>query len=118
MAATHSWGNIMSSPRPRVSNLTPEELELLALEHVENLFMEFRATGRDVRRQCNPIKLAKDHPWIAAGLAAAAGGVRCSRDFNRCSSVLSSLRVGRSSSFAHCSTLSCRPRRQALAAFT
>jgi hypothetical protein len=65
----------MSSPRPRVSNLTPEELELLALEHVENLFMEFRATGRDVRRQCNPIKLAKDHPWIAAGLAAAAGAV-------------------------------------------
>ena len=28
----------MSNPRPRVSDLTPEELELLALEHVENVF--------------------------------------------------------------------------------
>ena len=35
---------LMSKPRPRVSDLTPEELELLALEHVESMFIELRAT--------------------------------------------------------------------------
>lgn len=63
----------MSTPRPRVSQLTPEELELLALEHVESMFIEVRATGRNVGEQCNPVKLVRAHPWIAAGLAAAAG---------------------------------------------
>ena len=62
----------MSNPRPRVSDLTPEELELLALEHVENVFIELRATCRAVREQCDPVKLAKRHPMVAAGLAAAA----------------------------------------------
>ena len=65
----------MNSPRPRVSNLTPEELELLALEHVECLFMELRAAGSNVRQRCNPVKLVKGHPWIAAGLAAVAGAM-------------------------------------------
>ena len=62
----------MSRPRPRVSDLTPEELELLALEHVESMFIEFRATRGIVRDQYQPVKLIKRHPWIAAGLAAAA----------------------------------------------
>ena len=62
----------MSRPRPRVSDLTPEELELLALEHVESMFVEFRATSGTVREQYNPVKLIKRHPFIAAGLAAAA----------------------------------------------
>ena len=62
----------MSRPRPRVSNLTPEELELLALEHVESMFIELRATTGVVREQYHPVKLIKRHPFVAAGLAAAA----------------------------------------------
>jgi hypothetical protein len=62
----------MSRPRPRVSNLTPEELELLALEHVESMFIELRATSAIVREQYHPVKLIKRHPFVAAGLAAAA----------------------------------------------
>ena len=62
----------MSRPRPRVSDLTPEELEILALEHVENMFIELRATSEVVREQYHPVKLAKRHPFVAAGLAAAA----------------------------------------------
>jgi hypothetical protein len=62
----------MSKPRPRVSDLSPEELELLALEHVESMFIEFRATSGIVREQYHPVKLIKRHPFVAAGLAAAA----------------------------------------------
>ena len=62
----------MSRPRPRVSDLTPEELELLALEHVESMFIELRATSGVVREQYHPVKLIKRHPFVAAGLAAAA----------------------------------------------
>ena len=62
----------MSSPRPRMSDLTPEELELLALEHVESMFIELRATSGIVREQYHPVKLIKRHPFVAAGLAAAA----------------------------------------------
>ncbi|MGD0999528.1 MAG: hypothetical protein ABSA67_02410 [Candidatus Brocadiia bacterium] len=62
----------MSDPRPRVSDLTPEELELLALEHVESMFIELRATSAAAREQCHPVKLIKAHPFIAAGIAAAA----------------------------------------------
>ena len=62
----------MTRPRPRVSNLTPEELEILALEHVEGMFIELRATCEVVREQYHPVKLAKRHPFVAAGLAAAA----------------------------------------------
>jgi hypothetical protein len=62
----------MSKPRPRVSDLTPEELEMLALEHIENVFIELRAAREVVREQCNPVRLVKRHPLVAAGLAAAA----------------------------------------------
>ena len=62
----------MSRPRPRVSDLTPEELELLALEHVESLFIELRVASGLVREQYHPVKLIKRHPFVAAGLAAAA----------------------------------------------
>ena len=62
----------MSRPRPRVNNLTPEELELLALEHVESMFIELRAASGIVREQYHPVKLIKRHPFVAAGLAAAA----------------------------------------------
>ena len=62
----------MSRPRPRVSDLTPEELEMLALEHLENMFIELGATGEVVREQYHPVKLIKRHPFAAAGLAAAA----------------------------------------------
>jgi hypothetical protein len=62
----------MSTSRPRVSDLTPEELELLALEHVESMFIELRATSGVVREQYHPVKLIKRHPFVAAGLAAAA----------------------------------------------
>jgi hypothetical protein len=62
----------MSRPRPRVSDLTPEELELLALEHVESMFIELRAASGIVREECHPAKLIKRHPFVAAGLAAAA----------------------------------------------
>ena len=62
----------MSRPRPRVCDLTPEELELLALEHVESMFIEFRAASGVVREQYHPVKLIKRHPFVAAGLAAAA----------------------------------------------
>ena len=62
----------MSRPRPRVSDLTPEELELLALEHVECMFIELRATCGVVREQYHPVKLIKCHPFVAAALAAAA----------------------------------------------
>ena len=62
----------MSRPRPRVSDLTPDELELLALEHVESMFIELRATGGIVREQCHPVKLIQRHPFAAAGLTAAA----------------------------------------------
>ena len=62
----------MSSPRPRVSNLTPEELELLALEHVESMFIELHATCGVVREQYHPVKLIKRRPLVAAAFAAAA----------------------------------------------
>jgi hypothetical protein len=62
----------MNRTRPHVSNLTPEELEILALEHVESMFIELRSTCETVREQYHPVKLAKRHPFIAAGLAAAA----------------------------------------------
>ena len=62
----------MSRPRPRVSDLTPEELELLALEHVESMFIELRAMCGVVREQYHPVKVIKRHPFVAAGLAAAA----------------------------------------------
>ena len=62
----------MSGTRPRVSDLTPEELEILALEHVESMFIELRAACEVVREQYHPVKLVKRHPFVAAGLAAAA----------------------------------------------
>ena len=62
----------MSRPRPRVSDLTPEELELLALEHVESMFIELHAACGVVREQYHPVKLIKRHPFVAAGLAATA----------------------------------------------
>ena len=62
----------MSKPRPRVSDLNPEELEILALEHVESMFIELRATSAVAREQYHPVKLIKRHPFVAAGLAAAA----------------------------------------------
>ena len=62
----------MSKPHPRVSDLTPEELEILALEHVESMFIELDATCEAVREQYHPVKLIKRHPFVAAGLAAAA----------------------------------------------
>ena len=65
----------MSKTHPRMSDLTPEELEILALEHVENMFSELRATCEVVREQYHPVKLAKRHPFVAAALAAAAGFV-------------------------------------------
>jgi hypothetical protein len=65
----------MSRSRPHISNLTPEELEVLALEHVASMFIELRATCEAVREQYHPMKLAKRHPFVAAALAAAAGFV-------------------------------------------
>jgi len=65
----------MSKLHPRMSDLTPEELEILALEHVENMFGELRATCEAVREQYHPVKLVKRHPFVAAALAAAAGFV-------------------------------------------
>lgn len=65
----------MSRTRPQMSDLTPEELEILALEHVENMFSELRATCEVVREQYHPLKLVKRHPFVAAALAAAAGFV-------------------------------------------
>ena len=62
----------MSRARPHMSKLTPEELEALALEHVESMFIELRATGEVAREQYHPVKLARRHPLGAAGLAAAA----------------------------------------------
>jgi hypothetical protein len=62
----------MSETRPRVSGLTPEELEILALEHVGSMFVEFSATCEVVRERYNPVKLIKRHPVVAAALAAAA----------------------------------------------
>ena len=63
----------MSNSRPRVADLTPEELELLALEHVEIMFGELRAAGAVAAENLHPLKLIKRHPFIAAGLATAAG---------------------------------------------
>ncbi|MGO8703692.1 MAG: hypothetical protein ACLQVA_07720 [Candidatus Brocadiia bacterium] len=63
----------MSDPRPRVSDLTPEELELLALEHVESMFIELRATSGTVGEQCRPAKLIERHPFLVMGIAAGAG---------------------------------------------
>ena len=62
----------MNRPRPRVSDLTPEELELLALEHVEIMFVEVRATCGVAREKYHPVNLVKRHPLVAAGLAAGA----------------------------------------------
>ena len=63
----------MSGPRPCVGNLTPEELEILALELVASMFIELRATCEVVSEQYHPVALIKRHPFIASGLAAAAG---------------------------------------------
>ena len=65
----------MSGTRPRVSDLTPEELEILAMEHVASVFTELRAACAVVRERCHPVSLVKRHPLVAAGLAAAAGFV-------------------------------------------
>ena len=62
----------MSRARPHLSDLTPEELEILALERVESMFIELRAACEVVREQYHPVKLVKRHPFVAAGLAAAA----------------------------------------------
>jgi hypothetical protein len=55
--------------------LTPEELEILAMEHVASVFTELRAACAVVRERCHPVSLVKRHPLVAAGLAAAAGFV-------------------------------------------
>jgi hypothetical protein len=62
----------MSGIRPPGSRLTPEELEPLALEHVERMFIELQAACGAVREQYHPGKLIKRHPWGAAGIAAVA----------------------------------------------
>ena len=63
----------MNPARPRVSELTPEELELLALSHVESMFLEVRSACAVVREEYHPVKLAKRHPVATVLLAAAAG---------------------------------------------
>lgn len=60
----------MSRPRPRVSDLTPDELEMLALEHVESVFIEGRAAYAVLRAEYHPVKLIKRHPLITAAVAA------------------------------------------------
>ncbi len=62
----------MSATRPRMCDLSPEELEALALSHVESMFAELHAACGAVREQCHPVKLMKRHPFAAAALAAAA----------------------------------------------
>ena len=62
----------MTMPHPRVSDLTPEELERLALQHVDSMFCELDAACRLVREEYQPVKLIQRHPFISAGLAAAA----------------------------------------------
>jgi hypothetical protein len=62
----------MSQDRPSMSNLTPDELELLALDHIEKMFIEIRATCVVVHDQYRPMKLVKRHPLIATGIATAA----------------------------------------------
>ena len=59
----------MGKARPTLSDLTPAELELLALEHVEGIFMEIRAARDTVRERYSPVKLIKAHP-VAAGVGA------------------------------------------------
>ena len=62
----------MSDPLPRLSDLTPDELEVLALQHVDSAFLEVDAACRLVREEYHPVRLIERHPFIAAGLAAAA----------------------------------------------
>ena len=62
----------MTAPHPRLGDLTPDELELLALEHVQIVFNELHATGAVAREKFHPLNLAKRHPVIAVGIAAAA----------------------------------------------
>jgi hypothetical protein len=59
----------MNQGRPRASDLTAEELELLALEHVESMFAEVRAARDVVRERYHPVTLVKRHPFVAVAVA-------------------------------------------------
>jgi hypothetical protein len=62
----------MNPAHPRLGDLTPKELQMLALEHVESIFAELRAACGTARERYRPAKLIERHPFVAAGLAAAA----------------------------------------------
>jgi hypothetical protein len=62
----------MSDTRPRMIDLTPRELEALALEHVASMFIEVRRGFEVAREQLHPVRLVRRHPVAATGLAAAA----------------------------------------------
>jgi hypothetical protein len=55
-----------------MSDSTPEDLEILALEHVDGMFTDLRAACEVVRERYNPLKFIERHPYFDAGMAAAA----------------------------------------------
>lgn len=63
------------SRRPHLSDLAPEELEALALQYAQIISIEIHATCDILREKYHPVTLAKRHPFVAVGLAVAAGSV-------------------------------------------
>ncbi|HUT36527.1 MAG TPA: hypothetical protein VNE39_23770 [Planctomycetota bacterium] len=64
----------MTDAKPRLSALSPDELERLARSHVEGMWGELRAAGAELRASVHPVNVVRRHPLAAAGAAAALVG--------------------------------------------
>ena len=57
----------------RLAGLTPDELEMLALEHMELAFAELRAVRAGVQEAVSPARVVRRHPWLLAVLFGVGG---------------------------------------------
>jgi hypothetical protein len=58
--------------RANLGDLTPDEIERLAQEHLNGMVAEIRAATSEVRARAHPVNIAKKHPLAVAALAGAA----------------------------------------------
>lgn len=56
---------------PPLHKLPPEELERRVREHLDAMWGELRAAGREFRTQYHPVRVARRHPFAAAAVAGA-----------------------------------------------
>jgi len=65
---------IATNPAPsHLCDLSPEELDRRAREHVDGFFGEVRGVGEHVRTEWNPLRLAGKHPLATAAVIGVAG---------------------------------------------